>query len=150
LPFTVGRKKAHNENCRPPAAGACPHSTNEILKQWFLKGYRQEDAKAKKEAMEVFWIPGVNRLGSFGRGAFVELRGVCRIEGDFEDRVEAEFDEMLRSVKREGVLANGENRRFQDKKFSDVKRNHAWTIVESEGEQAAYTHDRSHRQERRG
>jgi type III restriction enzyme len=79
-----------------------------------IKGLRGEDSKAKKEAMEIYWVPAVNRLGSFGRWAFVELREVYRIEGDFEARVAMEFDEMLRSARQQGVLDNGENRRFQD------------------------------------
>jgi type III restriction enzyme len=60
-----------------------------------IKGYRGEDAKAKKEAMEVFWIPGINRLGSYGRWAFVELKEVYKIEGEFEAKVEAEFGKMI-------------------------------------------------------
>ena len=38
-----------------------------------IKGYRGEDAKVKKETMETYWVPGVNRLGNFGRWAFAEL-----------------------------------------------------------------------------
>lgn len=63
-----------------------------------IKGYRQEDAKAKKETMEVFWVPGVNRLGSYGRWAFMELKEVYRIESDFEAKVEAAFGEMIASA----------------------------------------------------
>ena len=63
-----------------------------------IKGYRQEDAKAKKQAMEVYWIPGVNRLGSYGRWAFAELTEVYQIEGDFEAKVEENFDKMLRQA----------------------------------------------------
>ncbi|MDR2745371.1 MAG: DEAD/DEAH box helicase family protein, partial [Desulfovibrio sp.] len=63
-----------------------------------IKGYRQEDAKAKKEAMEVFWIPGVNRLGSCGRWAFAELKEVYRIESEFMAKVEDGFDNMLRQA----------------------------------------------------
>jgi type III restriction enzyme len=63
-----------------------------------IKGYRGEDAKAKKEAMEVFWIPGVNRLGSYGRWAFAELKEVYKIESEFTARVEEKFDKMLREA----------------------------------------------------
>lgn len=38
-----------------------------------IKGKRDEQDKAKKEFMEVYWIPGVNNLKSFGRWAFAEL-----------------------------------------------------------------------------
>ena len=65
-----------------------------------VKGYRREDAKEKKAAMETFWVPGVNRLGTFGRWAFAELRDVYGMEEDFEAEVEAAFDGMI-----EGVLA---------------------------------------------
>ena len=40
-----------------------------------IKGYRGEDAKFKKEAMETRWIPGVNNDGSHGRWAFLDACG---------------------------------------------------------------------------
>ncbi len=57
-----------------------------------IKGYRREDAKDKKETMETYWIPGVNRLGSCGRWAFTEFRDVYEMQSDFETRMEAEFN----------------------------------------------------------
>ena len=39
-----------------------------------VKGYRGEDAKAKKEAMDAYWVPGVNAHGCYGRWAFFEFR----------------------------------------------------------------------------
>lgn len=60
-----------------------------------IKGYRGEDAKFKRQAMDVYWIPGVNRLGSHGRWAFAELKEVHRIETDFEAKVEKEMKTML-------------------------------------------------------
>ena len=60
-----------------------------------IKGYRGEDAKAKKQAMDVYWVPGVNRLGGYGRWAFAELKEVFRIETDFEAKVEEEMKKML-------------------------------------------------------
>jgi type III restriction enzyme len=72
------------------------HGENDLLHLVVeIKGFRQEDAKAKKEAMEVFWVPGVNRLKNYGRWAFVELREVYKIESEFEAKVEAEFDKMI-------------------------------------------------------
>ena len=41
-----------------------------------VKGRRLEDAKAKKETVETQWLPGVNRLGEYGRWKFLELRDV--------------------------------------------------------------------------
>ena len=63
-----------------------------------IKGYRREDAKEKKAAMDTYWIPGVNNLRQYGRWAFAEFTEVYRIETDFEARVEAEFNRMIDSA----------------------------------------------------
>jgi type III restriction enzyme len=63
-----------------------------------IKGYRREDAKEKKAAMETYWIPAVNNLGSFGRWAFAELTEMYLIEKDFKEKVERAFDEMITRV----------------------------------------------------
>lgn len=63
-----------------------------------IKGYRREDAKEKKATMEVYWVPGVNNLGSYGRWAFAEFTEVYQIEADFAKKVEAEFDRMISGV----------------------------------------------------
>jgi len=60
-----------------------------------IKGYRGEDAKDKKATMDVYWIPGVNHLGSYGRWAFVEFGDVYAMQQDFAARIAAEFDAML-------------------------------------------------------
>ncbi|MCZ2153047.1 MAG: DEAD/DEAH box helicase family protein [Bryobacterales bacterium] len=60
-----------------------------------IKGYRGEDAKDKKAAMETQWIPGVNHDGRFGRWAFAEFGDVYAIEEDFAERVEEEFARMM-------------------------------------------------------
>ena len=52
-----------------------------------IKGYRGEDAKDKKTAMDTYWIPGVNRLRDYGRWAFAELTDVYEIESAFADCV---------------------------------------------------------------
>ena len=54
-----------------------------------VKGRRGENAKVKKETMENYWIPGVNRLGGYGRWAFVELRGVYSMKEDFDEAIES-------------------------------------------------------------
>lgn len=54
-----------------------------------IKGYRREDAKEKKATMETFWIPGVNRLGSYGRWAFAEFTDVYAIQEEFAAKVES-------------------------------------------------------------
>jgi type III restriction enzyme len=63
-----------------------------------IKGYRRENAKAKKMTMDTYWIPGVNNLKQYGRWAFAEFKEVHKIESDFESRVEQEFQKMLASV----------------------------------------------------
>ena len=63
-----------------------------------IKGYRREDAKEKKATMEVYWVPGVNNLDTYGRWAFVEFTEVYQIQDDFEARVETEFNKMIDSV----------------------------------------------------
>lgn len=60
-----------------------------------IKGYRRDDAVAKKNTMDTYWIPGVNNDGRYGRWAFAELTEVYEIESDFEQRVEQEFQVML-------------------------------------------------------
>ena len=49
-----------------------------------IKGYRREDAKDKKTAMETRWVPAVNRLGAFGRWAFAEFTDVFEIDAAFK------------------------------------------------------------------
>ena len=49
-----------------------------------IKGYRNEDAKAKKITMETYWVPGVNNLRRYGRWAFAEFRDVFNIEAEFD------------------------------------------------------------------
>ena len=60
-----------------------------------IKGFRREDAKEKKLAMDTYWIPGVNNLETYGRWAFVEFVDVFEIEQSFAKKVEAEFYKMI-------------------------------------------------------
>ena len=48
-----------------------------------VKGYRGEDAVAKKETMETLWVPGVNQLGGFGRWHFAEFCDWAVMDEDF-------------------------------------------------------------------
>lgn len=61
-----------------------------------IKGYRREDAKEKKATMETYWVPGVNNHGQYGRWAFAEFTEVYQIEADFETKVEAEFNKLIK------------------------------------------------------
>lgn len=63
-----------------------------------IKGYRREDAKEKKSTMEMYWVPGVNHLGTHGRWAFAEFTEVYQIEADFEAKIRDEFDQMINHV----------------------------------------------------
>ena len=60
-----------------------------------IKGYRREDAKAKKMTMDTYWVPGVNNHGGYGRWTFAEFREVYQIEADFKAKVESEFNKMI-------------------------------------------------------
>ena len=61
-----------------------------------VKGYRGEDAKDKKAAMETLWLPGVNQLGTYGRWAFREFRDVYTMREGFELRssIHNEFEHL--------------------------------------------------------
>jgi type III restriction enzyme len=63
-----------------------------------IKGYRREDAKEKKATMETYWVPGVNNLGRYGRWAFAEFTEVYQIETNFKEKVESQFNQMIKRV----------------------------------------------------
>ena len=63
-----------------------------------IKGYRREDAKAKKSTMETHWAPGVNHLKTYGRWAFAEFTDDYQIEADFKAKVESECNKMIAEV----------------------------------------------------
>jgi len=71
-----------------------------------IKGYRREDAKEKKSAMETYWVPGVNNLGTYGRWAFAEFTDVYQIETDFKANVDSQFNKMIESVIGEPAVEN--------------------------------------------
>ena len=67
-----------------------------------IKGYRREDARDKKAAVETQWVPGVNRRGGFGRWAFAELTDYYEI-GDTFNRIVAGHLAKSDAVREEGV-----------------------------------------------
>ena len=71
-----------------------------------IKGYRGEDAKEKKNAIEAYWLPGVNALGRYGRWAFVELTDVFDIESNLWQVI----DSCRHAATGEGRAANGDRR----------------------------------------
>lgn len=71
-----------------------------------IKGYRREDSKEKKATMETYWVPGVNKLGTYGRWAFAEFTDVYAIDADFEKKVAAHFDKMIQSVTADALVTS--------------------------------------------
>lgn len=63
-----------------------------------IKGLRAEDAKAKKQTMDTYWIPGVNRLGNCGRWAFAEFTDVWELEDDFAGKIKENLDALISQV----------------------------------------------------
>ena len=84
----------------PPRPDGTPDLLHLVVE---IKGFRGEDAKDKKATMETQWVPGVNRLGSYGRWAFAELKDVFEIHTDFGATVAAAFERMLEAVAAEQV-----------------------------------------------
>ena len=60
-----------------------------------IKGYRGEDAKEKKNTMDNYWVPGVNRLESHGRWAFAEFTDVYAMQHDFGTKVSEAFESLV-------------------------------------------------------
>nr|WP_214648735.1 DEAD/DEAH box helicase family protein [Ruegeria lacuscaerulensis] len=52
-----------------------------------IKGYRGHDAMLKATTMHQQWIPGVNRLGRFGRWAFAELREIHGLKNKLDEAI---------------------------------------------------------------
>ena len=45
--------------------------------------------------MVIYWVPGVNNLGTHGRWAFAEFTEVYQMQDDFGRKVEAVFDTLM-------------------------------------------------------
>ena len=76
-----------------------------------VKGFRGEDAKAKADAMQTYWVPGVNALGCHGRWAFLELRDPFQMQDDFDAAVGEALEALAKEERRqraiEGLIAMG-------------------------------------------
>jgi len=70
-----------------------------------IKGFQNENSKAKRETMNAYWVPGVNNLGTYGRWKFVELADFYEIKEDFETiispRAVNTFDQLA-SIQKNG------------------------------------------------
>lgn len=75
-----------------------------------IKGYRNEDARAKKRTMETYWIPGVNNLRRYGRWAFAEFTEVFEIEEEFGDVINKAIAQRR----------NGENPDYEKLDFKEL------------------------------
>ena len=60
-----------------------------------IKGARDEADKDKKAAMETYWVPGVNRLGDYGRWEFAELTEISTMAEEFSLKAREQFGLML-------------------------------------------------------
>ena len=56
-----------------------------------------EDAKDKKAAIQTRWLPGVNNAKQHGRWAFAEFTDVYAMQKDFGDKVQVQFDAMVKN-----------------------------------------------------
>ena len=81
-----------------------------------IKGYRNQDARAKKLTMETYWVPGVNNLHQYGRWAFAEFTDIYDMEAGFDKLVQRvargsevpdynglNFKELLAAAPLEGI-----------------------------------------------
>ena len=69
-----------------------------------VKGFRAEDAQAKKATMETYWVPGMNALRSHGRWGFLELRDPFDMEVEFDRVVRSGGRAFTAPVKRDEAL----------------------------------------------
>ena len=53
-----------------------------------VKGFSNEHVKDKKSTTENYWIPAVNKLGSYGVWSFAQFESVYNIEDDFRKLVD--------------------------------------------------------------
>lgn len=83
------------DDAHPPRADGSPDLLHLVIE---IKGYRREDAKEKKSAMETYWVPGVNNLKTYDRWAFAEFTEIYQIESDFKAKVQSEFNQMIATL----------------------------------------------------
>lgn len=63
-----------------------------------IKGYNRENEKNKRNAMNAYWVPGVNNLKTYGRWAFAEFGDVYAMDDDLDDLITQKVDEMIGKV----------------------------------------------------
>ena len=92
--------------------GRGPHDPLHLVVE--VKGYRGEDAKAKKDTMDTYWVPGVNAHGCYGRWAFLELTDVHGMQDHFDAAVFERLDRFGNKGSADGA-AQGDGRRLRDR-----------------------------------
>ncbi len=85
-----------------------------------IKGYRREDAKEKKNTMDIYWIPGVNHLKKYGRWAFVEFGDVFEMQDNFEALVTEKFEQVIYSF---SEIKNLKSREIEKRAFDFMEKN---------------------------
>lgn len=65
-----------------------------------IKGLRSDDDKAKKQAIEDYWMPSINALGTYGRWAFAEFGDVYALEADLSAKITQMVDAMIDKVRK--------------------------------------------------
>ncbi|MBX3452708.1 MAG: hypothetical protein KF777_24445, partial [Planctomycetaceae bacterium] len=86
VPYLMGSKpKKYRPDFIVQIDDGQPDPLNLIVE---TKGYRGEDAVAKANTMNAYWVPGVNNLGKFGRWAFLEYTAVFEMEDAFKKLIE--------------------------------------------------------------
>lgn len=58
-----------------------------------IKGFKNEQVKLKKQAMQDKWIPGVNAIGSYGRWVFDQFDSVFEIDREFKELIARRIEE---------------------------------------------------------
>ncbi len=74
-----------------------------------IKGFRNDDARAKKSTMDTYWVPGVYNLGTYGRWAFAEFRDVHDIEAAFDSLIS-----RMVNQRRDGEFPSFEGLNFKE------------------------------------
>lgn len=85
-----------------------------------IKGYRREDAKEKKNTMDIYWVPGVNHLKKYGRWAFVEFGDVFEMQDNFEALVTKKFEQVIFSF---SEIKNFKSLEIEKRAFDFMEKN---------------------------
>jgi type III restriction enzyme len=91
LPDFLIRLAPRGPDLADPTPSAAPETAVTLVIE--VKGFRGHDAMLKAETMRNRWIPAVNRLGTYGRWHFAELRDIH----DFRAELDRAIAEALKA-----------------------------------------------------